>query len=166
MKNNVYLSIGTNLGNREDNLQEALNQLRSKVEIVKVSSIYETEPVGGVQQDDFLNIAVKIKTEMNPYQLLKFIHQIESELHRVRTIHWGPRTIDLDILYFNNIEVNDDQLIIPHPEIKNRNFVLIPMLEITNNDNIVLRDKILKMIEKTDDKNSVQKYKSGVEHFE
>ncbi|TLQ03453.1 2-amino-4-hydroxy-6-hydroxymethyldihydropteridine diphosphokinase [Pediococcus stilesii] len=165
MTNDVYLSIGTNLGNREHNLKSAIQALRKKVTIKNISKVYETEPVGGVKQDDFLNIAVEIKTTMSPHELLEFLHEIEKGLHRIRKIHWGPRTIDLDILFFNKISLKENNLIIPHPEIKNRNFVLIPMLEITNNDR-ELHDKIKGMMKNTNDQNSVREYKMGAEKLE
>jgi 2-amino-4-hydroxy-6-hydroxymethyldihydropteridine diphosphokinase len=164
MKNTAYLSVGTNLGNRELNLKIALKELKqtTKIELVRSSQIYETEPVGGVKQDDFLNIAVEIKTDFSPQELLERIHQIEQGLHRERLVHWGPRTIDLDILYFNEQTISTESLKVPHPEIKNRRFVLVPMLEITS-DNQELHQKLLTVLEQTKDQNSVKIFKSGSE---
>ncbi|WP_268913943.1 2-amino-4-hydroxy-6-hydroxymethyldihydropteridine diphosphokinase [Lentilactobacillus sp. SPB1-3] len=163
MKNKAYLSIGTNLGDREQNLKDALELLRNAdVDVQRVSKIYETEPVGGVPQDDFLNIAVAVDTDLNPEELLQVIHSIETDLHRKRLIHWGPRTIDLDILYFNDDHINTDSLKIPHPEIPNRKFVLVPLLEVLSPDSklYAINDRLLK---ETTDKMNVRVYKSGSE---
>ena len=151
----AYLSIGSNIGDRIANLQGAIDGLRLyKIEVVAISSVYETEPVGGVVQDDFLNLAVSIKTTLSAYDLLDKIHDIEQKFHRKRLIHWGPRSIDLDILYYANDVFNDERLIVPHPEIKNRQFVLIPLLEIADDE---LKIKVKQMLEKTSDQNKVIK---------
>lgn len=151
----AYLSIGSNIGDRIANLQGAIDGLRLyKIEVVAISSVYETEPVGGVVQDDFLNLAVSIKTTLSAYDLLDKIHEIEQKLHRKRLIHWGPRSIDLDILYYANDVFNDERLIVPHPEIKNRQFVLIPLFEIADDE---LKIKVKQMLEKTSDQNKVIK---------
>jgi len=151
----AYLSIGSNIGDRIANLQGAIDGLRLyKIEVVAISSVYETEPVGGVVQDDFLNLAVSIKTTLSAYDLLDKIHEIEQKFHRKRLIHWGPRSIDLDILYYANDVFNDERLIVPHPEIKNRQFVLIPLLEIADDE---LKIKVKQMLEKTSDQNKVIK---------
>ena len=99
----VYLSLGTNLGERLDNLAQARALLLPEVQVGKLSSVYETEPVGDVKQDSFYNIAVKVATKLTAQQLLDHLHNIEQELHRRRLIHWGPRTIDLDIIDFGLI---------------------------------------------------------------
>lgn len=151
----AYLSIGSNIGDRIANLQGAIDGLRLyKIEVVAISSVYETEPVGGVVQDDFLNLAVSIKTTLSAYDLLDKIHEIEQKFHRKRLIHWGPRSIDLDILYYANDSFNDERLVVPHPEIKNRQFVLIPLLEIADDE---LKIKVKQMLEKTSDQNKVIK---------
>lgn len=151
----AYLSIGSNIGDRIANLQGSIDGLRLyKIEVVAISSVYETEPVGGVVQDDFLNLAVSIKTTLSAHDLLDKIHEIEQKLHRKRLIHWGPRSIDLDILYYANDSFNDERLVVPHPEIKNRQFVLIPLLEIADDE---LKIKVKQMLEKTSDQNKVIK---------
>jgi len=129
---NVYLSIGSNLGDKEANLNEAVRLLMedSDCNVKRVSSYRITEPVGGVEQDDFLNGAVYLKTLKTPHELLELIGTIEKTLKRERIIHWGPRTIDLDILFYDDAIVQTNDLIIPHPEIANRAFVLDPMCEI------------------------------------
>lgn len=158
----AYLSIGSNMGQRQKNLANAVTRLRAnpKIEVVQVSSIYETEPVGGVKQDDFLNIAVAVQTNLTPTQLLGYLHQIEQALHRKRLVHWGPRTIDLDILLFGNLVQGDETLTLPHPEMQNRKFVLIPLLEITRDDEKTAQ-LVKKMLLQTNDETRVQKYNDG-----
>jgi dihydroneopterin aldolase / 2-amino-4-hydroxy-6-hydroxymethyldihydropteridine diphosphokinase len=128
----AYLSIGSNLGHKEQNLRSSIELLNQDelTRVTKTSSFIITKPYGGVEQDDFLNGALEIKTLRNPDELLELISKIESELKRVRTIHWGPRTIDLDILFYDSIVMNTEKLVIPHPEMKNREFVLEPLCEI------------------------------------
>ena len=128
----VYLSIGSNLGDKEANLTEAIKLLNEDedCEVTRVSTFLTTEPVGGVEQDDFLNGAILIKTLKTPSELLMLIGRIEKELKRERIVHWGPRTIDLDILFYDQDIVQTKELTIPHKEIANRLFVLDPMCEI------------------------------------
>lgn len=137
---NVYLSIGSNIGNKYYNIIKAsfeIEQLK-ETEVLEISSFYKTEPIGLIVQDDFLNIAILIKTKQNPYELLKNINLIEKKLKRERKIHWGPRTIDIDIIFYGERKINKEDLILPHKEYKNRNFVMIPLLEIVRNNKIRL----------------------------
>ncbi|MCR5609943.1 MAG: 2-amino-4-hydroxy-6-hydroxymethyldihydropteridine diphosphokinase [Lachnospiraceae bacterium] len=131
--NNVYLSIGSNMGDKEKNLNEAIRMLNEdeKTYVVKQSSFMETEPYGEVEQDNFLNGALHIRTLRNPYELLELIGKIEKQLKRVRTVHWGPRTIDLDIIFYEDLIVNDEKLTIPHKEMHKRDFVITPLCEIS-----------------------------------
>ncbi|RXK17217.1 2-amino-4-hydroxy-6-hydroxymethyldihydropteridine diphosphokinase [Macrococcus sp. DPC7161] len=128
----IYLSFGSNLGNKLENIRQALKLLNETngIKITKVSSIYETAPVGGVEQDYFLNGVCELETELTPYELLEAIQSIEYALKRVRKVHWGPRTLDLDILLFEDTVMNEARLTIPHPYMHERSFVLIPMNEI------------------------------------
>ena len=128
--NDVYLSIGTNIGEREDNLRLALRLLAEQVTIETVSAVYETAAVGFTDQADFLNIAVHVKTALSPLAMLDVCQAIENELGRVRTIRWGPRVIDLDILLYNNENMNTERLILPHPRMYERAFVLIPLFDV------------------------------------
>ena len=130
--NRVYLSIGSNLGNKEENLRQAIRLLEEDEEtaVVRQSSFIETEPVGYTEQDNFLNAALEIQTLRSPEQLLDLIGTIERALKRERLVHWGPRTIDLDILLFNDEIIQTDRLTIPHIEMANRMFVLEPLCEI------------------------------------
>ncbi len=129
----AYLGLGTNLGQKKENLEKALEVLNShgSVQVLKVSSFYETDPVGYENQDIFLNAAVVCETSLGPYELLDFIQEIEKALKRVREIRWGPRTIDVDILLYDSLELLDEpRLIIPHPRMVEREFVLVPLSEI------------------------------------
>ncbi|WP_042479019.1 2-amino-4-hydroxy-6-hydroxymethyldihydropteridine diphosphokinase [Bacillus ndiopicus] len=129
--NDVFLSIGTNIGKREENLKQAVQLLKKQVDVIKVSSIYETAPVGYTDQPSFLNIAVHIKTKWNAAETLVVCQSVENELGRVRDIRWGPRIIDLDILLFNHDKIETDSLIVPHPRMYERAFVLVPLVEIS-----------------------------------
>ena len=130
MRKVVYLSLGSNLGDREGNLQAALQRLSSLGEVVAVSSIYETEPVDFARQPWFLNCAVALATEKMPKQLLAGLQAIEKQMGRQRTQPKGPRVIDLDILLFGNSIVDTAGLTIPHPALHQRRFVLEPLAEI------------------------------------
>jgi 2-amino-4-hydroxy-6-hydroxymethyldihydropteridine diphosphokinase len=128
----AYVGLGSNVGDREANLRQAVEWLRKAdgVDIIRVSSIYETAPVGYLEQPDFLNAVVEIKTTLSPPELLAVTKSIEREQQRVRQVRWGPRTIDLDILLYGDAEVEEDNLRLPHPEVGNRAFVLVPLAEI------------------------------------
>jgi 2-amino-4-hydroxy-6-hydroxymethyldihydropteridine diphosphokinase len=130
----VYLSLGSNLGNREENLRRACEALETeRVHIVKRSSFYETEPQDAVGQRWFVNMALEGETRCFPVQLLTTLQKIERKLGRRRgagSVHGGPRTIDIDILLFGNAVVETSQLVIPHPRMLDRRFVLEPLLEI------------------------------------
>lgn len=132
MNNIAYISLGTNQGNRERFLKSAIKMLENHPQIAlsDVSSIYETEPVGFTEQPKFLNMVVKLTTSLSAFELLELTQKIENELGRKRVIHWGPRTIDLDILLYNNDNIKSEQLSVPHPRMFERAFVIIPMLEI------------------------------------
>lgn len=134
MQHSVYLSAGSNLGDRIANLQKGIKLLNNhpQIELIKESAYYQTSPVGGVLQDDFINQAIHIKTSLDPYHLLDYLHQIEAELLRKRIIIWGPRTLDLDIIFYDDQISEDPDLTLPHPQAFNRLFVLIPLLEIMN----------------------------------
>ena len=139
--NDVYLSIGTNIGDRKHNLQEAVRLLTNTedIKVMQVSSIYETAPVGYVDQDAFLNIAVYIKTTESADEMLAVCHFIEQELGRVRLIRWGPRSIDLDILLYNDENIESEHLIVPHARMYERAFVLVPLMEIASTQSVQLK---------------------------
>ncbi len=127
----VYLSLGTNLGNREENLLKAQELLASNgITVSSASSVYETAAWGKEDQGDFLNQVIKVETVLLPQVLLTEINRIEKEMGRVRFEKWGKRVIDIDILYFNNDIIDQVNLKVPHPEIQQRRFILEPMVEI------------------------------------
>lgn len=131
----VYLSLGTNMGDKKKNLLEAIGKI-GKLENTKVTSqstILETEPFGYTEQDMFLNACIEIKTLFTPQELLEKLLNIELEMGRVRTIKWGPRIIDIDILFFDDEIIQDKNLAVPHPWISERMFVLEPLCEIAPN---------------------------------
>lgn len=130
----AYLGIGSNMGDRAKNICDALKFLETyDIEILKRSTLIETEPVGGPPQGKFLNGAVKIQTFLNPEDLLKCLKSIEVQLGRIKTIVNGPRPIDLDILLYDDLTVKTPDLTIPHPRMFEREFVLCPLREINEN---------------------------------
>lgn len=130
MHKTVYLSLGSNLGDRAGNLRSAIERLGTLGKVVGLSSFYETEPIEVTEQPWFLNCAVKLDTEKMPRQLLAGILALEREMGRHRTQYKGPRTIDIDIVLFGNSVVATADLIIPHPAMQERRFVLEPLNEI------------------------------------
>lgn len=131
----AYLSLGSNIGDKKENLDKAIELLEShdEIEVTRLSSYYETEPVGYKEQDWFLNIVVEINTSLSPYSLLEYCNIIEQKLKRKRIVRWGPRTIDVDILLYENYISTDERLTIPHPRMIERAFVMIPLYEIAPN---------------------------------
>jgi 2-amino-4-hydroxy-6-hydroxymethyldihydropteridine diphosphokinase len=126
----VYLSLGSNLGDREANLRTAIEKLKAIGEVVAVSSFYETEPVEVTAQPWFLNCAVKFDTEKMPRQLISSILAIEQSMGRQRKLQKGPRTVDIDILFFGSSIIDIPSLTVPHPHLHERRFVLEPLAEI------------------------------------
>jgi 2-amino-4-hydroxy-6-hydroxymethyldihydropteridine diphosphokinase len=127
----VYIGIGSNLGDRKANCMRAIELLAGKGIVVrKESSLYETDPWGDKNQPKFLNMAIEIETELKPRDLLGILADIEKELGRKKSHKWGPRIIDLDILLYNSITIDQDDLKIPHPLMHKRDFVLKPLYEI------------------------------------
>lgn len=127
-----YLGIGSNLGRRQINIKKAIELLKQlpNIKVIKISQLIETMPVGGPKQRKFLNGAIEIKTNLKPQALLKALKKIEKDLGRVKTIKNGPRVIDLDILLYNKKNIYEKNLIIPHPRMFYRDFVLKPLKEI------------------------------------
>jgi len=147
MKNKVYLSLGSNIGNRQKYIESAIELIGKTegIEILKKSELYETSPVGYVEQNLFLNTVIKIETDFSAREILKIINKIENELDRKREIRWGPRTIDIDILIFSDKKIDETDLIIPHKEMLNRLFVLIPLIEIYDREYFE-KEKIIERI--------------------
>lgn len=130
--NKTYLHTGSNLGDKALNLSTAVAQIESKIgPVKKVSRVYQTKAWGITNQPDFLNQAIEVETALKPYALLATINKIEYDMGRKREIKWGERLIDIDILFYNDAIIQDEpKLIIPHPYLHYRNFVLVPMMEI------------------------------------
>ncbi|MCL5774518.1 MAG: 2-amino-4-hydroxy-6-hydroxymethyldihydropteridine diphosphokinase [Firmicutes bacterium] len=126
----VYLGLGSNLGNPGKNLIKAVKKLEESVKIFKVSSLYKTEPVGVKEQPWFLNCVIMGETGLKPDELFLKIKDIEREIGRTDTRRWGPRVIDIDILFYDKITYDRNNLKIPHPSLRERAFVLIPLIEI------------------------------------
>ena len=128
----AYLGIGSNLGERLGYLQLAVDELAGAdgVTVVGVSPVYETAPVGGPAQPDYLNAVVAVDTTLTPHELLRVAHGIEAEAERVRTVRWGPRTLDVDVLLVGDERVDDPDLVIPHPRMAERAFVVVPLADL------------------------------------
>jgi 2-amino-4-hydroxy-6-hydroxymethyldihydropteridine diphosphokinase len=128
----TVLSLGSNVGDKLKFLSLSKTLICKKIgPILLSSSIYETEPWGVDNQDTYLNQVISVQTNLSPYELLDNIHEIEKDLGRIREIHYGPRTIDIDILYYGTNILNTETLKIPHPDIQKRRFILVPLSEIS-----------------------------------
>ena len=171
MRSNLaYLALGSNIGDRFSHLKDAIFLLNKEndIEVVNTSSIYETEPVGYENQDSFLNMVIAINTGLSPQELLVFCLKIEKELGRKREIYWGPRTIDLDILLYNHENIETEELIVPHPRMHQRAFVMMPLLEIDHNIHVPMIEKPMNLwVENLPDKEGVRiwKRKNGEDVF-
>jgi len=123
----AFLGLGSNLGERRAYLQGAIDAIP---DLVRVSSLYETDPIGGPEQGAFLNCVVEMDTALTPRDLLELCRTLETEAERVRIERWGPRTLDVDVLYVDGETVNEPDLIVPHPRWRDRAFVMIPLGEL------------------------------------
>ncbi|WP_183587545.1 2-amino-4-hydroxy-6-hydroxymethyldihydropteridine diphosphokinase [Paenibacillus rhizosphaerae] len=132
----AYIALGANLGDREHTLMEAIRRLEEDphITVVRCSHLYETEPVGYVDQPLFLNMAVCVRTSLDSHELLHVMQGIENGLGRIREIHWGPRTVDLDLIWMEGRRENTEELVLPHPRMEERAFVLVPLSDIVPPD--------------------------------
>jgi 2-amino-4-hydroxy-6-hydroxymethyldihydropteridine diphosphokinase len=146
---NIYLSLGSNIGDREKYLETTIKELEKIIKIEKISSIYETEAEDYEEQDNFLNLAIKGKTNLSPKKLLKETQRIEEEIGRQKIIEKGPRTIDIDILFYGDQIIETETLKIPHKGIEKRKFVLVPLAEIDENINHPILNKSINSILKS-----------------
>ncbi|HOZ12600.1 MAG TPA: 2-amino-4-hydroxy-6-hydroxymethyldihydropteridine diphosphokinase [Thermotogota bacterium] len=127
----VYLALGTNVGDRKSHLLCALKTLEKKgVRVVLRSNLYASKAYGYAEQDDFYNMVVGVLTDLPPFSLLKTLKEVERECGRSPTFHWGPREIDIDIILYGNLVLSDVDLTVPHPDFRNRDFVLRPLMEV------------------------------------
>ncbi|WP_210620410.1 2-amino-4-hydroxy-6-hydroxymethyldihydropteridine diphosphokinase [Mammaliicoccus lentus] len=131
----AYLGLGSNIGERELQLEQAVTFLNSEegIKVTQVSPIYETKPIGYTEQPDFLNMCIEISTELEALDLLKVCMMVEQQLHRVRNERWGPRTIDIDILLYDQSVIQSPDLEVPHPRMTERAFVMVPLNDIASN---------------------------------
>lgn len=163
--NKAYIALGSNIEPRLRYLSEAEEKLAESesVQIKCVSSVYETIPVGYEKQGDFLNKVIEVETTLKPLQLLKLCQRVERELGRERDVRWGPRTIDLDILLYNLENMNTDELILPHPRMHERAFVMQPLVEVNPDIEIPgFGDNALHLLRKlsTEERRGVVKWKT------
>ena len=155
----IILALGTNIEPREQYLKDALAKIEeNNLKIILESSIYETPAWGGVADQNFLNMCIEVETSLGAYELLDTIQKIELELGRVRKEHWGNRTIDIDVITFDDLVFNDDRLIVPHKYIHERNFVLAPLVEMYGSTEIAGKN-IKESLEKITEPISVYKEK-------
>lgn len=147
MEGGIYLLLGSNLGDRLENLVDA----RSRMGALRSSHIYVTAAWGNEEQPEFLNQVIEIDTRLTPHELLQKVLETESEMGRVRTDKWGPRVIDIDILFYRDIILKSPDLVIPHPEIQNRRFTLVPLHDLTNKVHPVLNKTIEELLEECKD---------------
>ncbi len=123
----AFLALGSNLGDRRSYLRRAVGAID---DVVAVSPIYETDPVGGPDQDAFLNVVVEVRTVRSPEELLELCHELEADADRVRLERWGPRTLDVDVVHIDGYQSDDPILTVPHPRAHQRNFVMRPLLDL------------------------------------
>ena len=155
----IILALGTNIEPREQYLKDALAKIvDNNLKIILESSVYETPAWGGVADQNFLNMCIEVETDLEVYEVLDTIQKIELELGRVRKEHWGNRTIDIDIITFNDLIFNDERLIVPHKYIHDRNFVLAPLVEMYGSIEIAGKN-IKESLEKITEPISVYKEK-------
>jgi len=128
----AYLGLGSNLGDRDGLLQQAVDGLARfpDVTVVAVSPVYETDPVGGPEQPEYLNAVVAVETDVPPRRLLEVAHELEAAAHRVRAERWGPRTLDVDVLLVGDLRVDEPDLVVPHPRMWERAFVVVPLADL------------------------------------
>lgn len=163
MQTEVYLSLGSNIGDKAFYLRQAIEEISKleETEIISVSSLYITKPWGKNDQEDFLNQVICIKTGLSPQDLLKRLQNIEINMGRKRSIKWGPRNIDIDILLYGDEVIHTEELVVPHPYMKQRLFVLVPLEEI--NKDVIFPDdgahiqEVLSRVEDRDRNNLIKR---------
>lgn len=151
MRHTIYLALGSNLGNRTDNLAAALAALPPLVQVLHASPVYETPPWGYTDQPPFLNQVIQAETELSPGRLLNFLKQIEADMGRRVTRRNGPRPIDLDILFYDDLVLESPGLSIPHPRLRGRGFVLLPLADLAPNlIHPILKKSVIELLNEAD----------------
>jgi 2-amino-4-hydroxy-6-hydroxymethyldihydropteridine diphosphokinase len=160
MRHIAYIGIGSNVGDKARQCEQGISEIQKldRHRLLARSSLYKTQPIGYTEQDWFINLVIKIETEMDAPALLSSLKEIESRLGRVETLRWGPRTIDLDILFFNDHQIQTDELTVPHPLIQDRQFVLVPLAEIDPNlTHPVLKKTVKELLERLKEDRGVER---------
>lgn len=157
----AYIGLGSNLGDREQLLLEAIRRLdeHPQIRVAACSGLYETDPVGYLDQPPFLNMVVRVATTLSPHELLSDMLEIERSLGRKREIRWGPRTLDLDLLLYGNESIASEELTVPHPRMAERAFVIIPLLEAIDDEALPLSETLKARLENMEGKEGVKLWK-------
>lgn len=160
MRHIAYIGIGSNVGDKARQCERGVSELLKldRHRLLRRSSLYKTQPIGHIAQDWFINLVIKLETEMDAPTLLCSLKEIESRLGRVKTLRWGPRAIDLDILFFNDHQIQKDDLTVPHPLIQDRQFVLVPLVEIDPDfTHPVLKKTVKELLERLKEDQGVER---------
>jgi 2-amino-4-hydroxy-6-hydroxymethyldihydropteridine diphosphokinase len=160
MIHTAYIGIGSNLGTSGENCVEAIEKISTNdhIKIISKSSFYKTAPIGDIEQDWFINSVIRVDTKLNPKELLLTLLNIESEMGRIRKEKWGPRLIDLDLLFYDKLILNQEGITLPHPEMQKRNFVLVPLNEISESlTHPILKKTVKTLLQESSDDTEVKK---------
>ena len=154
----IFLALGSNIGNRQENINQAIRFLSKEITDIKRAPIYESKAVGYEDQPDFLNTVISGYTDLSPEELLNFVKKVEKQTGRIKRFRWGPREIDIDIIFYGNLVIEKDNLIIPHPRIQERDFVLKPLCDLEPEFiHPVLKKTVLELLNNLKEKSIIRK---------